>query len=236
MTLFSVPHNRLVLAALMTVLTGCSTTQRPLETSRSALVDPALNIEVSANLGDTMLKGQIADRLPAITLTADYTSNAFLIGDTYFPQQTLTAAFTLNDHLVYLAGKVFRAGKTNKLLGSSPLGQGFCVKDDPLVVALYINGQECVKLKQPWPEFSRTTATSKTAFIENQELIFGGLKYGQISFIYLESQPNSDRPGFSHQVTVPYAEDNSFVYRGIKIRIINASHTTLNYIVEDFGD
>lgn len=236
MTIFPAPHKRLVLAALMTVLTGCSTTQRPLETRRATFVDPALNIEVSANLGDTILKGQIADRLPAIELEADYTSNAFLIGDTYFPKQIMTASFTLNDHVVYQADKLFRAGKTHKLLGSSPLGQGFCLKDDPLVVALYIDGNECVKLKQPWPEFSKTTATSNNAFVENQELIFAGLKDGKISFIYLESQPNSDRPSFSHQVAVPYAKDDNFVYRGIKVKIIDASHTTLNYIVEDFGD
>lgn len=224
----------------MTVLTGCSTTQRPLETHRSARVAPERHSVVSANLGDTILKGQIADRLPALQLDAEYTADAFLIAETYFPKQTMTASFTLNDYVVYPADQIFRAGKANKLLGASPLGQGLCVQDTPLIVALYIDGNECVKLKKPWPEFSMTTATSKNSFVQNQELIFAGLKDGQIRFIYLESQPNSDRPSFSHEILVPHLPDKSLednlVYRGINIKLIDVSHTTIQYIVEDFGD
>lgn len=221
-----------IIAAL---IGGCTTTQTPLDAVRSSKFEPDFNKIVNAHLGDTIFSGQIADTIPSLELGESYTSKAFLVRDTHFPKQTLVATYKLDHFTVYKAKEIIPSGRTSKILGSAPTGKGFCLKEEPLVIALLLEGPECVSLASPWPKFTLSAEPKENAFVRNQEVIFGGIKNKEIVFLYLESEPNSARPSFSQEILLPYEEDEIFWYRGIKLKVLDVTSKTIRYTLEDFS-
>lgn len=85
-------------------------------------------------------------------------------------------------------------------------------------------------------EYIKTRATLKEKEFFKQEFIYNGRVGNALKFIYREYINDYARPAFIQDLQYDLSESEIIGFRGLRIQIINASNTEIEYIVLNYFD
>ena len=94
----------------------------------------------------------------------------------------------------------------------------------------YGNGAQIVKIKRPI-SCTKTTVPFKERDYFRQEFIYNGKIGTGLKFTYREFLDSTARPAYTQDIQYDMAESNSIGFRDLRIEILNATNTNIQYKV-----
>ncbi len=179
---------------------------------------PAINIQATADIGQTIISKVNVTRIPAIKLAAPVAENINYTSIT----RIQTGALPLN--ATSEAGKYYRDVTT-------AYGGIFIPNDNATPAVIYlaplagndgkipVTGIEHIEIEQ-W---------GKDSF--KRELIYSGVSQNTISISYREFSDNIARPAFSQELKYDLNQGTTIGYKGARFEVIRATNTELVYKV-----
>lgn len=191
---------------------------------------PPVNIESSAEIGQTIISKEYLRRRPGIFLEETVSDRANPPGLTTIKSTRLPLFAT------EVNGKYYRdASATYTLMGVEvPIGEraGVFVPSDktkPPVVFHYAMGYRYGSIPINNIKEGLIEEWSRDSF--KRELVYSGVSQNTISILYREFKDDLARPAFSQELKYDLSQGKEIGYKGARFEVIKATNTGLTYKV-----
>lgn len=225
-----------ILCCLSVFLFGCAASQRSVAPIQKIFDTPQLHIENTAELGDTIVaKGKIYTYDGIELLNQVQAGDGFIIIKfTVAPQKLLMKLE--DDSWQYYYGDNVTA--YDAIVGTKPVMGGLKLsRNEPGKIAIFANSPHVTLSPNPEPKIEKlkVSALDKPSF--KQELIYNGRAGNYVKFLYRELSNDMMRAPFNQEVQYDLSESSIIGFKGVRIEILNASNTTLQYrVLSSFPD
>jgi len=214
-------------------LAGC--VSAPVSTPEIQFVDvPALNVEASAELGETLVKKGKAYVFDGLELRERITDNGFAREYIVEPGQMPLIRKNDDGSAVYepVGGTYYVNDKT---FGRKAIPKnGYLVRkaNGSLELQGYydLTGPGRISPANPQHNVGKLVDARRPNF--RQELIYGGRVGDQIKVTYREFSGDIVRPGFAQEVQYDLSAEKTIGFKGVRIEVISATNTKLVYRVQ----
>jgi hypothetical protein len=226
--------------SLILFFAGCSTKLDKLErvqAQRLKILSPDLNKSVVSELGDTLVDQGYSSTRTAINVLQD--SNADYVAWNIFLGKGLYAGMLKDKKYIY-----YFPVDAEVRLSSWSVSDGFAdghevgiaVPADTSEVYLlpWVNltgSPEIAKFREGSPQYELTGATETQTASFRQQIIYNGRVGNNLKFIYREFSNNQARAPFTQEVQYDLTESSTIGFKGVRIEVIEASNTQLEYKV-----
>lgn len=228
-----------LLSAMVALLSGCAT-PLPVQPPELQFTDhPALNVESTAEIGETLLaKGKVyvfegldlQERISDLGTSREYIVEPHAMrleridGDGKRYYVPALDSYFVND-------KAFNRR-------ARPSGAFLVLKSDgALELQGYYDLTTAGKISPTTPRFKIGKIVDRRQPNFRQELIYGGRVGNQIKLTYREFSGDLIRPGFTQEAQYDIATDTTVGFKGVRITVIDATNTRLKYkVLKSFAD
>ncbi|MDP2111741.1 MAG: hypothetical protein Q8N48_06930 [Thiobacillus sp.] len=183
-----------------------------------AISIPAINVQSTADIGQTIIAKANVTRIPAIKLPTPVAENINFTSVTRIQPGPLPLSATSD------AGKYYRDVTTQ-------YGGIFVPNDssNPAVIYLAPQAGNYGKIPVNGIENTEIEQWGKDSF--KRELIYSGLSQNTISISYREFIDNIARPAFSQELKYDLSQGTTIGYKGARFEVVKATNTELVYRV-----
>jgi len=218
--------NKLLILIFTISLFSCGVQKRAVVPQSSTTFSPELNVISNSEIGITLVSKEKGQNFNAIKITKEFkTKQGYLI-------KTIEA------------GEVFiNDTYTEKYdLYSSPSEITFGIaipKNGEYPMTYTTNISETgISFKQPKEriEYTETSVPIKRKDYFKQEFIYNGRVGNALKFIYREYVEDHARPAFTQDLQYDLSESKIIGFRGLRIEIIDATNTKIEYKVSNYFD
>lgn len=210
----------LLLTTIAIALSGCASGPpiSPYYAPSKPISIPAVNVQASADIGQTIISKANFTKIPAIKLTSPVAENINLTSITRIQVGPLPLNATSD------AGKYYRDVTT--------LYGGIFIPNDtskPAVIYLAPLAGNYGKSPVIGIQHTEIEEWGKDSF--KRELIYSGVSQNTISISYREFSDNMARPAFSQELKYDLSQGTTIGYKGARFEVIKATNTELVYKV-----
>lgn len=224
---------RKLVTTLAFLVSACASTPAPNYTAvRTPISFPKLNVEVSASLGEDMLKQGFYTEEDGVELAVENNIKNYRLSAGFYPQISEDKENTYHsyqmtanrDGLGYLP-------QARDLLGlPMPYPQSVRASKSKQETCIIIGGLSGVACDTEHA-FRRTRKPVLSDRDLQQTLIYSGRVGDRIKIGYRESSGSYARPAFSNEAEYDLSTSNEIAYRGAKIKVLDANNQSIRYIV-----
>ena len=189
---------------------------------------PAINVETSAEIGQTIISTALLTRLAAIELPKDASENVNSLGTTTVHAGKLPL-FASNEN-----GKIYKDYSATYSVFSAKVpttGGIFVPHDTTKPPVVYHFGTHYLYGKIPVSGIKETTIEQWGKGSFKREIVYSGVSQNTISLLYREYSDNFARPAFSQELKYDLAQGKTIGYKGARFEVIKATNTELIYKV-----
>ena len=179
---------------------------------------PAVNVQSTADIGQTIIAKANVAKIPAIKLAAPVAENINLTSVTRIQTGPLPLSATSD------AGKYYRDATTQ-------YGGIFIPSDSSKPAVIYLAPLAGNYGKIPVSGISHTEIEQWGKDSFKRELIYSGVSQNTISISYREFSDNIARPAFSQELKYDLSQGTTIGYKGARFEVIKATNTELVYKV-----
>jgi hypothetical protein len=187
---------------------------------RVEILQPELNRDTFAEIGETLIEKEVGYKYDAIKLLTLARARNYYVKTEIKNGELLINDSETQGHLLFSSEDksygiaIPKQGGNTEMFVST---DGFHIRIIPLEGPV-----EFEKMKVP--------IVGKEYF--KQEFIYNGKVGNGLKFIYREFIDNTARPAFTQDLQYDLAEGNIIGFKGLRIRVINASNTKIEYEVQ----
>lgn len=209
-----------ILVLLCVVLTSCGVVRSNITAERVEILKPELNRDTFAEIGETLIEKEVGYKYDAIKLLTLARAKNYYVKTEIKNGELLINDSETQGHLLFSSEDknygiaIPKQGGNTEMFVST---DGFHIRIIPLEGPV-----EFEKMKVP--------IVGKEYF--KQEFIYNGKVGNGLKFIYREFIDNTARPAFTQDLQYDLAEGNIIGFKGLRIRVINASNTKIEYEVQ----
>ena len=202
---------------LCLIFVSCGAIKKSINTERIEILKPELNQKTISEIGETLIEKEVGYKYDAIKI------------------KTVTKAKQYYVNRVIKAGEILlNDSQTNKhlLFSSSDDKYGIAFPKNGGNPVMFINGGgiQTYDLKDNLDfEKIKVPVTGKEYF--KQEFIYNGKIGNGLKFIYREFVDDTARPAFTQDLQYDLTESDIIGFKGLRIKIINATNTKIEYVV-----
>ena len=215
---------------MFSILAGCASAP-PMQTysgNTTVVSNPLINIQSSAEIGQTIISKAYVTKFSAINLPSDASETVNYPGVTTV-QSGKIPLFASND-----SGKLYKdQSATYKMMGAVvPANGGIFIPNDktkPSVVYHYAMGYLYGKISVSGIEDTTVEKWGKDSF--KRELVYSGISQNTISILYREYSDNIARPAFSQELKYDLSQGTTIGYKGSRFEVVKATNTEIIYKV-----
>jgi hypothetical protein len=210
---------------------GCGTPVSAPPHSSAIINTPALNVESSAEVGQSMVSTIRRTDVPAIRVVNGVTHS----GGTWtisIPPAVLPM------YMANAMGSFYRVVGPVSLstLGvqqPSSIGGVFVPNDQSKPTQVFWMGTYGAPLmsERPGIEYSATVFERYDNESFKRELVYSGVSQNTVSILYREFQNDMARPAFSQELKYDLAQGTAIGYKGARFEVIRANNTGISYKV-----
>lgn len=223
----------IAVVALVVALAGCATLP-PIQPPEVQFIDnPALNMDASAEIGETLLtKGKLYV-FDGLELEERVTDNGF--AREYIVEPSAMRLQRVDENGSRFFVPAFDSYFVNDKTFSRrvrPSNAFMILKSNgSLELTGYYDLTNAGKITPANPRHKVGKIIDKQQPNFRQELIYGGRIGSQIKLTYREFSGDLIRPGFTQEAQYDLAEGQTVGFKGVRIQVISATNTTLIYRV-----
>ncbi len=213
--------NKLLLLIIPILLCSCGVQKTAVTTNISTNYTPELNSISNSEIGITLVSKETGRNYKAIKITKDLETK---VG--YLNKTIKNGEIFIND---------FQTKKYDLFRNSSDLTYGIAMSKDekkPIIYTNDINGFG-LRFKQAIKnlEYKEIFVPVKQEEYFKQEFIYNGRVGNALKFIYREYVFDQVRPAFTQDLQYDLSESKIVGFRGLRIEILNATNTKIEYVV-----
>jgi hypothetical protein len=226
----------IVLVTLLSLLLGsCATKDWPVTSTNKLILTPELNVQLVSELGDTLV-----DQGSMITRDAIRTNDeiqAKCDGLKLYLGKGLYAAKLQDENYVYyfpVDAKVKAVTIFQQDAAKSGMTPGYAKSKSTGIILPFgnVTGYEIGEfLDGSTPIFFEDPIEIKSSPAFRQQLIYNGRVGNNLRFIYREFSSNLARDSFSQEMQYDFSESKTIGFKGVRIEVIKASNTQIEYKV-----
>ncbi len=210
---------KLLLIIISITLFSCGTRRITITPEKLTILTPELNVVNKSEIGITLVSKEIGQNFKAIKIKSEFKAKprnsvktikegAIFINDTYTEKYDL---------FHYQSDKTF----------------GIAISKNGTDILIYKvgidgNGINFIRTKQNI-EYTETVAPFIKEDYYKQEFIYNGRVGNALKFIYREYINDYARPAFTQDLQYDLAESKIIGFRGLRIEILNATNTKIEY-------
>lgn len=233
----------LIFSSFLFLIGSCATSKEWLVTpSYSEILIPELNVTVVSELGDTLVdQGHMKTR-DAIVFNDDVeasTPTSLKTGgvNIFLGKGTYVAARQDETHTYYLPldAKVRAITVLQQDIIETNSGSAGYAKskiDGSLLPFSKILTIDWGTFNEGEPSYIEQTLQERHSSSFRQQLIYNGRVDNNVRFIYREFSNDMARGSFTQEIQYDFSESKTIGFKGVRIEIINASNTQIEYKVQ----
>lgn len=217
---------RLILFIFLIMMTSCGAKKSAVIPQSFITFTPKLNHINNAEVGITLVSQEKGPNYDVIKITKEFKTKAGYVSKTIkvgkvFINDNHTEKYHLysNSDDVTFGIAIPKNGDSPMIYNTSQSGKGLRFK--PLKEKI---------------EYTRTTFPIKEKVEFIQEFIYNGQVGDAIKFTYREFVGDYARPAFTQDLQYDLSESKTIGFRGLRIEIINATNTKIEYKVKSYFD
>jgi hypothetical protein len=204
-------------AFFTTFVTACASSGTPIASEIQNLDYPEVGVTTSANIGDTIIVKGVLRTFPTITTQVPLRAVAYGADPHIIPAQTFVLTGLTSEFQIYRGAKhTLCEPVTGHGWKAAPLTaiEGACAF--PVRSEVHVERGKVHDVKAP--NFS-------------QELIYNGKSGTAVKFLYRELSNDMMRPAFTQELQYDLNESNVIGFKEVRIEIVAATNTDLEYKV-----
>ena len=213
--------NKLILLIFTFSLLSCGVQKRAVVPESSTTFAPELNIISNSEIGITLVSKEKGQNFKAIKITKEFkTKPGYLIKMIEVGEVFINDSYTEKYDLY--------SNPTDITFGIAVPKNG----ENPLIYATNISGTGMsFKQLNENIEYTETSVPLKQKDYFKQEFIYNGRVGNALKFIYREYVEDYARLAFTQDLQYDLSESKIIGFRGLRIEIINATNTKIEYKV-----
>lgn len=227
---------RYLATACLFLLGACTSTQTL--SPKLQLIDrPALSVEATAELGETIVEKGRLRTYDGLILSNELQWGDGLVMKKFTVSPGRLRAREQDARFVYFYSD--NMSSYDALLGSRSYGNGGLCRsiDGSGPVRGFIVSGRCNMNWNHAPDVTPTQIYDVDAPGFRQELIYNGRSGDALKFLYREFSGDFMRPPFSQEVQYDLAESTTIGFRGARVEILSATNTQIRYrVLSSFPD
>lgn len=210
---------------------GCRTPVSAPPRASAIINTPALNVESSAEVGQSMVSTIRRTETPAIKIANGFTHR----GGTW----TISIpAGVLPKHMANSTGSFYRvigpvSLSTLGVQQPDSIGGVFVPNDKSKPTQVFWMGTFGAPVMSELPGIDYSTAVFERYDNESfkRELVYSGVSQNTISILYREYQNDMARPAFSQELKYDLSQGTAIGYKGARFEVVRANNTGITYRV-----
>lgn len=196
-------------------------------------VIPQLNEIKNVEIGSQVIYREKGHQYDAIKLTKAFTIKLDDVFKVIEEGKIFINQYNTNEYDFYSSSTNSEFGVAIPKSDKSPLIYYKSDIDGIYSTGLSYNGLTLIKPKEQL-EYIQTNVSSKNKDYFKEEFIYNGRVGNALKFIYREYINDYARPAFTQEVQYDLSENKIIGFRGMRIEIINASNTKIEYKVLNY--
>jgi len=225
-----------VAALSVSLLSGCAgfkQVQNNFAPEGQTFTRPSVGTTATRTIGTTLIEQGRLYKVPSLKLISDYKTKwirnmgtrAFPI--TFSQGTTLTKAAEYQGVPIYTGPSLGGMGKPSGQ--QSDITHGLGVTKDMEVEYVYAAGGVIDETKGRSINAEETYTLAKGSKSFKQEFLYSGKEDNTILFSYREFKNDLARPAFTQNVRYDLSESKTIAFKGLRLRIIEATNSSLTY-------
>ncbi len=212
------------------LLLSCGTSFNSINPNLTESTKPELNTNYKIEVGESLIERELGLSYDAIILKEDVIPESYYVNKRFKSGEKLIKVGETVDYYLY---------KEVKFLNQSYNNFGVALKKGNKENMMFSNSDrnkyKLLKVKSEINFESEKYKISNDDYFK-QEFIYNGKVGSGIKFIYREYINNTARPAFQQDLQYDLNESNIIGFKGLRIEIVNASNTNIEYkIISSFN-
>jgi hypothetical protein len=226
--------NRLLLLIFSMILMSCSGVKKNIVIPETyTKIIPELNEIRNAEIGNTVVYREKGHKNDAIEITKTFNIKLDGVFKIVEEGNIFINQYNTNEYNFYISSSVSEFGIAIPRSGNNPLIYTKSDIDGIYTTGFIYNGLNLIRPKEQI-EYIQTKVTTKKKDYFKQEFIYNGRVGDALKFIYREYLNDYARPAFTQDLQYDLSENKTIGFRGMRIEIINASNTKIEYKVLNY--
>ncbi|GAA0745433.1 hypothetical protein [Gaetbulibacter jejuensis] len=223
---------RIILLFFLVVLLSCGVQKNTVAPKNSVSFFPELNQIRNSEIGVTLTSKEIGFMYDAIEITKAFEIKYDNLLENIEEGQIFINEYSTKNYNLYSNHYNLNYGIAIAKEGNSTLI--FTINNSDGIYQTSFS-QSGINFIEPNDEieFNYTKVKAKKKDYFKQEFIYNGRIANSLKFIYREYINDYARPAFSQDIQYDLSESNIIGFQGLRIKIINASNTNIEYMVLD---
>lgn len=226
--------NRLLLFIFSMMLMSCGGVRKNIvipETYTTLI--PELNEIRNTEIGNTVVYRENGHKYDAIEITKEFNIKLDGILKVIEQGNIFINQYNTKEYYFYKSSSGSEFGIAIPRSGKNPLIYTYSNVDGIYTTGFSYNGLNLIKPKEQI-DYIQTKVTSKNKDYFKQEFIYNGRVGNALKFIYREYLNDYARPAFTQDLQYDLSENKTIGFRGMRIEIINATNTIIEYKVLNY--
>jgi len=226
--------NRLVFLIFSMILISCGGIKRNIVKPETyTTITPKLNEITNADIGNTLIYRENGHKYDAIEITkaSNFTLNG--VDKVIEEGEIFINQFNTNGYSFYGNSSDLEFGIAIPRSGKNPLIYTNSDGDGIYTTGINYDGLNLIRPNE-LIEYFQTEVKDKKSDYFKQELIYNGRVGVALKFIYREFLNDYARPAFTQDSQYDLSESKIIGFRGMRIEIINATNTEIEYKVLNY--
>ena len=209
------------LLLLLIILTSCGVKKNVVIANSETTYTPEVNQINNTEIGITLVSKETAKKYEAIVISKEVKIKPNMLVKTLNVGETFIKKFETEKHELYenlndptYGIAISKMAETPKVYSTGPTGNGLKLKPSKYTI-----------------EYNTNQLPIKNDDYYKQEFIYNGKVGNGIKFIYREFVNDYARPAFTQDLQYDLSEDKIIGFRGLRLEVINASNTKIEYKV-----
>ena len=225
--------NRLFLFIVSVMLTSCGAKKSSVIPKISTTFEPGLNEINKVEIGIPLVSKEKNQTYDAIKITKEFQIELDYIVETIEVGELFINDFTTEKY------DLFSNSTDSKLVIAVPRnGENLMICTSNVNDGIYTTGVSTVGMNFILPkekiEYIKTKAIATVKEYFKQEFIYNGRVGNALKFIYREYVNDYARPAFTQDLQYYLSESKAIGFRGLRIEIISATNTEIQYKVLEY--
>lgn len=214
----------LTLLVLSVFITSCGIKKFAVVPNSETTLTPEINQINTSEIGITLVSKETAKKYEAIEIAKEVKVKPNMLVKTLEVGETFIKKFETEDFDLYenindptYGIAISKNGEMPKVYSTGPTGTGLKLRPSKYQI-----------------EYNSTQIPIKNDDYYKQEFIYNGKVGNGIKFIYREFINDYARPAFTQDLQYDLSEDKVIGFRGLRLEVINASNTKIEYRILNY--
>ena len=234
MLLKNIMNTRLLLFIFSMTLMSCAGVKKNIVTPETyTKLLPELNKIKSSEIGSIVVYKENGYQNDAIEIAKTFNIKPDGVLKVIEEGQIFIHQYNTNNYEFYGSASNSEFGVAIPINGENPLIYFKSIIDGIYSTGINYNGLTLIKPKEQI-DYNHIKVRSKHKDYFKEEFIYNGRVGEALKFIYREYINDYARPAFTQEVQYDLSENKIIGFRGMRIEIINATNTTIEYKVLNY--